>query len=290
MTALEDAEVLEIGRNVLHYLRRNRAARDVFDRVYRARALGDCLQNSSLLSDVEEQQRRSCAEFLTPRARLVRLDGGQVIFNQGDIADRFYLVRLGFVRVAQTHAGQEVVRDYLGPGSSFGEIGLLSSLLDAGKGDSRRQSSRGLRSATCSALGDVELVQIELEDFQAMIAQFGDVRQRLLERARSLLTQDEATRTSLNRPLAEFLDQGLFEAQRLLVLDLESCTRCDECTRACADTHGGVTRLIREGLRFDKFLVASSCRSCMDPVAWSVARWMPSTGGSGCRGRNRWKL
>ncbi len=66
--------------------------------------------------------------------------------------------------------------------------------------------------------------------------------------------------------MAEFLDQGLFEAQKLLVLDLESCTRCDECTRACADTHGGVTRLIREGLRFDKFLVASSCRSCMDPV------------------------
>jgi Fe-S-cluster-containing hydrogenase component 2 len=26
-----------------------------------------------------------------------------------------------------------------------------------------------------------------------------------------------------------------------------------------------VTRLIREGLRFDKFLVASSCRSCLDP-------------------------
>ena len=54
-------------------------------------------------------------------------------------------------------------------------------------------------------------------------------------------------------------------AQSLLVLDLVKCTRCDECTKACADTHQGVTRLIREGLRFDKFLVASSCRSCLDP-------------------------
>ena len=54
-------------------------------------------------------------------------------------------------------------------------------------------------------------------------------------------------------------------AQSLLVLDLEKCTRCDECTKACADAHDGVTRLIREGLRFDKFLVASSCRSCLDP-------------------------
>ena len=50
------------------------------------------------------------------------------------------------------------------------------------------------------------------------------------------------------------------------MLDLEKCTRCDECTKACADAHDGVTRLIREGLRFDKYLVASSCRSCLDPV------------------------
>ncbi len=54
-------------------------------------------------------------------------------------------------------------------------------------------------------------------------------------------------------------------ANSLLVLDLQKCTRCDECTKACADAHDGVTRLIREGLRFDKFLVASSCRSCLDP-------------------------
>jgi len=33
-------------------------------------------------------------------------------------------------------------------------------------------------------------------------------------------------------------------AQSLLVLDLEKCTRCDECTKACADSHDGVTRLI----------------------------------------------
>jgi Fe-S-cluster-containing hydrogenase component 2 len=65
--------------------------------------------------------------------------------------------------------------------------------------------------------------------------------------------------------LGDFLDQGLMNAQSLLVLDLEKCTRCDECTKACADTHQGVTRLIREGLRYDKFLVASSCRSCLDP-------------------------
>jgi Fe-S-cluster-containing hydrogenase component 2 len=61
------------------------------------------------------------------------------------------------------------------------------------------------------------------------------------------------------------VEQGLYNAQRLLVLDLEACTRCDECTKACSDTHQGITRLVRDGLRIDKWLVASSCRSCSDP-------------------------
>ena len=56
------------------------------------------------------------------------------------------------------------------------------------------------------------------------------------------------------------------EAQSLLLLDLERCTRCDLCVRACADAHDGVTRLVRDGLRFDKYLVATSCRSCRDPL------------------------
>ena len=59
--------------------------------------------------------------------------------------------------------------------------------------------------------------------------------------------------------------QGLYQGQRLLVLDLKTCTRCDECTRACADSHDGNARLLREGLRFGDFLVATSCRSCHTP-------------------------
>src|SRR5262249_10564783 len=70
-------------------------------------------------------------------------------------------------------------------------------------------------------------------------------------------------------PIETFVKDQLPGARQLLVLDLERCTRCDECTRACADSHGGVTRLIREGVRHDKYLVATSCRSCMNPYCMS---------------------
>jgi Fe-S-cluster-containing hydrogenase component 2 len=56
------------------------------------------------------------------------------------------------------------------------------------------------------------------------------------------------------------------DAQSLLILDLEKCTRCDQCVKACAEAHDGVTRLLRDGVRFDKYLVATSCRQCRDPL------------------------
>lgn len=62
-----------------------------------------------------------------------------------------------------------------------------------------------------------------------------------------------------------YIDLGLYQGQQLLVLDLEKCTRCDECVKACADSHDGVTRVVRDGPRFGHFLVAVSCRSCHDP-------------------------
>ncbi len=71
---------------------------------------------------------------------------------------------------------------------------------------------------------------------------------------------------SASVPLERFLAEGLMEAQSLLVLDLDKCTRCDNCVRACADAHDGVTRLTREGVRFENLLVATSCRQCRDPL------------------------
>jgi Fe-S-cluster-containing hydrogenase component 2 len=56
------------------------------------------------------------------------------------------------------------------------------------------------------------------------------------------------------------------DAQSLLVLDLEKCTRCDQCVKACADAHDGVTRLLRDGVRFENYLIATSCRQCRDPL------------------------
>jgi Fe-S-cluster-containing hydrogenase component 2 len=116
-------------------------------------------------------------------------------------------------------------------------------------------------------MGHVDLVKMTAADFHVMLSRFPEIRAALEAVARERVEMNRTRLTSAEQvPVADFLNQGLMQAQSLLLLDLEKCTRCDQCVRACADAHDGVTRLVREGLRFDKYLVATSCRSCRDPL------------------------
>lgn len=257
--AKTDCVMLEMLRNVLDILLKNPKFKAQIDKTYRERALEDHLTNvpmfASLLSSQYLPEVVKAAEFmqhLKQTVELQRVQPGQVICKQGDKADAFYLVRMGFVRVSQTYPGGELVLGYLSRGNYFGEIGLLAG---------------GVRTATCTALDHVELVKISAADFQAMVEKFPQVRQALERVVQERQQEDqEVLRTVQSVPLDDFLGQGLMNAQSLLLLDLYKCTRCDLCVVACAQTHDGITRLVREGLRFERYLVATSCRQCRDPL------------------------
>lgn len=246
--ASTDVVVLEMLRNVLDILQKNKTFRAELDRNYRQRALETHLRSVPVLSSMPAD----FIEYLRDRVELVRYSPGETIVRQGDVADAFYLVRLGFVKVSEHHPGGELVLTYLGRGGYFGEMGLLGG---------------GLRTATCTALDHVDLVRIRGEDFGVMVQRFPAIRASLEQVAgeRAEMNRQRARSADVT-PIGDFLSQGLMEAQSLLLLDLEKCTRCDECVNACADAHDGVTRLVREGLRFDKYLVATSCRQCRDPL------------------------
>ena len=261
--AQDDCSMLEIGRNVLYILQRGKYSKAQLDERYRQNALDNHLRGVTVFTRMvpDEEEFKKLVEFLRPRVDLVRVNNGEVIFRQGDPADAFYLIRIGFVKVSQERPGGEHVLTYLGPGKSFGEIGLMGHIPEI-----RSLAPPGIRTATCTALDHVDLVKIKGEDFRLLLQQFPNVKASFIEYAIEILEQNEQMLKQVTEDsLGDFLQQGLMNAQSVLVLDLEKCTRCDDCTKACADTHDGVTRLIREGLRFDKFLVASSCRSCLDP-------------------------
>jgi CRP-like cAMP-binding protein/formate hydrogenlyase subunit 6/NADH:ubiquinone oxidoreductase subunit I len=246
--AKTDCVMLEMLRNVLDILQRNKTFRAQLESNYRTRALDSHLRSIPIFASLTPD----FIDHLREHVELIRFSPGQVICRQGDVADSFYLVRIGFVRVAEDRPGGELVLAYLARGGYFGEIALLSGTP---------------RTATCTALDHVEAVRISAEDFRLMADKFPEVRRSLEAVAQKRIDENRSRAVQVqNVPVDQFLAQGLMEAQSLLVLDLERCTRCDQCVRACADAHDGVTRLVREGLRFDKYLVATSCRQCRDPI------------------------
>ncbi|MGB2676999.1 MAG: cyclic nucleotide-binding domain-containing protein [Candidatus Acidiferrum sp.] len=246
--AESDVVAFEMLRNVLDIMMKNKTFRSQIEQNYRRRALETHLRGVPMFADLSPD----FIEHLKESVELVRYAPGQVIARQGDAADSFYLVRIGFVKISEEDPGGELVLAYLSRGDYFGEIGLLGG---------------GARMATCTALDHVEVVKISGDDFRQMVERFPNVRVGL-EAVAAERRAANAQRMQMvhSVPIEQFLSQGLMEAQSLLILDLQKCTRCDACVNACADAHDGVTRLVREGLRFENFLVATSCRQCRDPL------------------------
>ena len=214
---------------------------------YRQRSLETHLRSVPLFASVGDEFLR----YLKEKVELVSYNQSEVICKEGEEADAFYLIRSGMVRVSQAMPGGEMVRTYLSRGDFFGEIGLLRSIK---------------RIATCSALDAVDVVKVPAAEFNLMLEQFPGVRAQLEPVAEARMAATQARVVPPGLGLDDYLNQGLFEAQNLLLIDLDNCTRCDACVQACAKAHDGISRLLRDGLRYDHFLVATACRSCRDPL------------------------
>ena len=67
--------------------------------------------------------------------------------------------------------------------------------------------------------------------------------------------------------LLDFLaDHRFLNGTQTMLINLDRCTRCDDCVRACAATHDNNPRFIRQGPTHDHLMVANACMHCVDPV------------------------
>jgi CRP-like cAMP-binding protein/Fe-S-cluster-containing hydrogenase component 2 len=173
-------------------------------------------------------------------------------------------VLLGEAIVPAEPPGITRVLTYSGRGDTLGEIGLA-------RGEPR--------SATCVAYShpdadrestDVELVRISGAVFREILDQSPHARREINELIATRIRRDE---THGDTSLHELADSkkaeslGLLQGQKLMLIDLDRCTRCGDCVDACISTHDdGHSRLFLDGPRFGKYLIPSSCRQCRDPV------------------------
>jgi len=247
-----DCQILQIRLPALRLLKRkSKAFKERLDAVYRERSLRRQLRAAPLFEECSSD----LLDSLAASVELVSCTPDEVVARQGDDADAFFLVRSGFMRLAQKVGDGEMAVSYLSKGMTFGEIELLIDGVEAWQ-------------FTVTSVGYSELVKITRKDFDGTLARNPEIETKLWEQVVARLQEAGASR---RRPeQAQFLqfslDQGLVEGSSILAIDLSACTRCDDCVRACASTHGGRPRFVREGDRYENLLIAKSCYHCRDPV------------------------
>jgi CRP-like cAMP-binding protein/thioredoxin reductase/Fe-S-cluster-containing hydrogenase component 2 len=178
---------------------------------------------------------------------------GQTLFSQGEAGDSVHLIRNGSVTVSRRIGGRDVVLSYVPSGNYVGEMALLSDLP---------------RSATVKAAVATETIKIDGGAFKLLLERAPDLKHEIEETFRERIMHNERmeSRPDAGNIIQFLVEQGVGEATDVLLIDEALCVRCDNCEKACAETHGGISRLDREaGPTFSSIHVPTSCRHCEHP-------------------------
>ncbi len=198
-------------------------------------------------------------------AQVMDVKPGEAIITEGDLSDDLYIIRSGSMIVEKTLAGRPVFISYVPAGSYSGEMAMME---------------RSPRSTTVKAAIRSTVVKLPAEPFRELLKRKPELDKRMRSemKARREINafiesqQDKfAGAVDMYSSVANFLiKQGIGEATDVLLIDESLCVGCDNCEKACADSHDGLSRLNREaGTTFADIHVPTSCRHCEHPHCMS---------------------
>jgi CRP-like cAMP-binding protein/Fe-S-cluster-containing hydrogenase component 2 len=241
------AEIFYVPRHALKYIEINPEARTLIADRYRDLAVKATAINIELFRGVP----KNFVNQLAPKCEVLRYElRGIPLVTQGEPGDALYIIRDGFVQVMRREDdGSHRVLAYLRAGEYFGEMALFET---------------GVRWASVLTAGKCELIKIKRDDFYELCHEYPQI----LEQVRKVIEQRREQEKRITPELSAELERsgqlGVIQADALLVMDLDLCIKCDQCVQACESLHGK-SRLIRNGIQIDKYLIPSACRHCDDP-------------------------
>jgi CRP-like cAMP-binding protein/thioredoxin reductase/ferredoxin-like protein FixX len=243
--ASSDCVLLESPRrDIIRLMNTYEHVREVIDRHFIVRTL-----RAGLVPDAPQGE----LEAVAATARLISYRAGDLLFSEGDDADGLHLIRSGSVSVSRHIGGRDIVTSYVAAGNYVGEMGLV--------GETKR-------SATVKATVATESVFLAADVFQTMLQRNAGLRERIQAKVKERISENLRMEAAPDAgDLISFLmQQGLGEATDVLLIDESLCIGCDNCEKACAETHGGTSRLDRAaGPSYAQVHVPTSCRHCEDP-------------------------
>ncbi len=253
VVAAQDTVCIEISRNAALKLQSQvPSARRAIERISTERQILQMFGSGLTPADIAE---------VVDGSKIMQVRAGEAIIKEGDDDRDIYVIRVGSMIVEKEVGGKPVFLSYLPAGSYVGEMAVIDG---------------GLRTATVRAAIKSEVIRIDGKSFRRVLA----AKPALLDSARKQMEVRRATNAfietkkdtfsgvvDLYSEQAKFLvSQGLGEATDVLLIDERLCVGCDNCEKACADSHDGLSRLDREaGKSFAHLHVPTSCRHCEHP-------------------------
>jgi len=266
-----EVTVLEMVRPALRLLRSLKKFAERVDATYRLHGLGNAI--STIQEEAGEALSAVDLVALGNLAQFMAYGKHHVLVQEGKPIDRLFLIRNGWVRRVRgvpiykditENPGPIVLvpEDFLGAGNCLG--------LEALSGQATWQYSADLMART-------EVLEILLTDLRAD-PQLCDRVQKAF--ADFSLADDDTSLSARGEAKAlaaaeKEIATGIVDAVNLLVMDMDLCVRCGNCSLACHKVHGQ-SRLLRRGIHIERpqqigskstqhVLAPSVCMHCKDP-------------------------
>jgi Fe-S-cluster-containing dehydrogenase component/CRP-like cAMP-binding protein len=266
------AVVLEMTRPALRLLRKLPKFGQVIDETYRQHGFGRVLED--LLPAVQPVG-SDVIEALRAIGKFVIYGKHHAICVEHEPIEKIVLVKTGWVRRVRgvpfdaassgitPGLGSSIGVDFLGAGNCLGLEGAS-------------QPAKWAYGATVMAR--TEVLEIPIAGLQANPT----LRDRLVSAFQSFSTADdnppaiEAVRDLRSLAAAEAeISTGIVDGANLLVMDMDLCVRCGNCSLACHKVHGQ-SRLLRRGIHIERPVSIGSkrtqhvlspqvCLHCKDP-------------------------
>jgi Fe-S-cluster-containing dehydrogenase component/CRP-like cAMP-binding protein len=268
----KEARVIEIQRPALRLLRKLKKFGHMLDVSYRKYGL------DRTLLEVEEATRDAFSPELLKQlgnaARFTVYGKNHILCQEGDPLNRLVFIKNGWVRRVRGLAnptqadmvlelGKDVGIDFLGAGNCLGLEGLNAEERNAWK-------------YSATIMTRTEVMEIAVSRLRANPA----LREAVLKEFSAFSVADDhppeppADRRVIAAAGRE-ITTGIVDGTNLLVMDMDLCIRCGNCSLACHKVHGR-SRLLRRGIHIARpvkpasraiqhVLSPSVCLHCQDP-------------------------